>query len=181
MGGVLVSTSKIGEILIERGLINELQLKHALDYQEKFGGRIGWILLSLGYISKKEFYSALSEQYGIEYISPSIKDLDSEIIREFSPKELWDNQCLPIKLDDNTLIVATSYPRDNLNLHFIVKRLKKRYKFHRVKLTLISDNDLQRIIQIIFHQELVHNAVYSLKEEDDDSFLTSVLSSIHSV
>ena len=176
MGGVLTATLKIGEILVENGVISETQLKYALDYQRRFGGRIGWILLSLGYINKRELYTALSQQYGIEFFSPSINELDIGLIKIFSPKEIWDNQCIPLRIEDDTLIVATSYLRENLDLRFITRKLKHKYVFNRVDLKLISDNDLQRIIQSVFHRELMDYAVSSLKRESENLSASLVIS-----
>jgi cellulose synthase/poly-beta-1,6-N-acetylglucosamine synthase-like glycosyltransferase len=46
--------SKLGERLIESGSISENRLEEALEYQKKYGGRLGDILVSLGYITKEE-------------------------------------------------------------------------------------------------------------------------------
>ncbi|HOW83304.1 MAG TPA: hypothetical protein PK573_12140 [Spirochaetota bacterium] len=53
---------KIGQILVKGGVINEKQLKFALEKQEREGGRIGDILISLGFITDREVIKALTEQ-----------------------------------------------------------------------------------------------------------------------
>ncbi len=53
---------KIGQILVKGGVINENQLKFALEKQEREGGRIGDILISLGFITDREVIKALTEQ-----------------------------------------------------------------------------------------------------------------------
>lgn len=55
---------RIGERLIEAGLITPEQLEIALKEQEKTGELIGAILFSLGFISQKDLFTVLSMSYG---------------------------------------------------------------------------------------------------------------------
>jgi len=41
---------RLGEMLLKAGKITKDQLEEALEYQKKHGGKIGEILLKLGYI-----------------------------------------------------------------------------------------------------------------------------------
>ena len=50
---------QIGEILVKTGKITDEQLNEALFIQNKSGGRIGWILMSLGWISRLDFFQSL--------------------------------------------------------------------------------------------------------------------------
>ncbi|HBE77367.1 MAG TPA: glycosyl transferase [Firmicutes bacterium] len=47
--------SKLGQQLLDAGLIDSPQLQYALEFQKTNGGRLGDILVSLGMISKKDF------------------------------------------------------------------------------------------------------------------------------
>jgi len=51
---------RIGDLLIEQGLINEGQLKHALEEQKKSGELLGCILFQLGHISQKDLFNVLA-------------------------------------------------------------------------------------------------------------------------
>lgn len=55
----------IGEILLQRELINESDLTKGLAIQEKIGGRIGSILVRSGSLSENKLIEALSEQLEI--------------------------------------------------------------------------------------------------------------------
>ncbi|RME73868.1 MAG: hypothetical protein D6785_16550, partial [Planctomycetota bacterium] len=52
----------IGELALKKGLINEEQLEEALKYQEKEGGKIGEILIQLGYIQPHDLPFLVSLQ-----------------------------------------------------------------------------------------------------------------------
>ena len=56
----------LGEILVERGLINELRLQSALREQERVGGRLGEILFENGWVSAIDLRDALAEQHGLD-------------------------------------------------------------------------------------------------------------------
>src|SRR6185503_19301346 len=65
---------KIGEILIQRGLINKAQLKEALDAQLIFGGNLGTCLMELGYLSERRLGAVLAEIFDVEYAPPEYFD-----------------------------------------------------------------------------------------------------------
>ena len=56
----------LGQILVERGLISELELHDALREQEHDGGRLGEILFSRGLVSAVDLRDALAEQHGLD-------------------------------------------------------------------------------------------------------------------
>jgi type II secretory ATPase GspE/PulE/Tfp pilus assembly ATPase PilB-like protein len=58
---------RIGERLIDAGLITKEQLEIALEEQKKTGELIGAILYSLGFISQQDLLTVLSMSYGAEY------------------------------------------------------------------------------------------------------------------
>lgn len=53
---------QLGELLLEKGQITQSQLKEAIEYQNDFGGRLGDILVSLGYVKKDVLEGLISGQ-----------------------------------------------------------------------------------------------------------------------
>jgi type IV pilus assembly protein PilB len=53
---------KLGEILLKAGVVDELQLRSALAYQQKWGGKLGKNLLELGFVTEEQLLKALSNQ-----------------------------------------------------------------------------------------------------------------------
>ena len=53
-------TDRIGELLLREKLISEEQLQNAVDEQKKSGGRLGYNLTKLGYISENDLTVFLS-------------------------------------------------------------------------------------------------------------------------
>lgn len=56
----------LGRLFVEKGLLTELRLEHALEQQAETGGQLGEILVSLGYVTSTALARLLAEQYGVE-------------------------------------------------------------------------------------------------------------------
>lgn len=55
---------RLGDMLLQKGLIVQQQLEEAIAYQQQFGGRLGDILVELGSISPEKLSDAISQQPG---------------------------------------------------------------------------------------------------------------------
>ena len=56
----------LGQLFVEKGMLTDLRLEHALEYQGENGGRLGEILVALGYVTSTALARVLAEQYGVE-------------------------------------------------------------------------------------------------------------------
>ena len=56
---------RIGELLVEAGLVNVEQVGMALAYQRVHGGRLGSALVALGMLAEEQLHGALGRQLGI--------------------------------------------------------------------------------------------------------------------
>jgi hypothetical protein len=57
---------RLGELLIERDLIDHRSLEDALEAQEETSGRLGEILVSRGALKASDLIAALAEQHGLD-------------------------------------------------------------------------------------------------------------------
>ena len=60
---------KIGDVLIEQGLIKQEHLDRALAIQQQTGSALGEILVKNGFLSEEDLTKALSRQFGYPYAS----------------------------------------------------------------------------------------------------------------
>jgi len=105
-----VITKRIGEILLERGLINAKQLESALIHQKAHGGLLGQVLIALGYVTEEEVALALTAQYGFPYLPLESYEIDHEVTRSI-PEHVARQYCLiPIDRIGNALTVAMADP-----------------------------------------------------------------------
>ncbi|MDP8231003.1 MAG: hypothetical protein P9L93_07915 [Candidatus Gorgyraea atricola] len=110
---------KLGELLIERGIINKKQLQHALEVQKTKGGLIGQVLVGLKYATEEAIAQALTAQYGFPYLPLDNYDIDSEIVK-IVPKNVATQFCLiPVDKIGNNLTIAMSNPLNSLAIEDI--------------------------------------------------------------
>ena len=108
--GKRIITKRIGEVLLERGVINKKELEKALAYQKEHGGLVGQILIQLGFVTEDEVALALTAQYGFPYLPLSNYEIDGELTVLIS-EELARKYCL-IAIDriGNALTLAMADP-----------------------------------------------------------------------
>lgn len=107
---------KLGEILISANLINQEQLKQALDEQKKNGGQLGNILVKSGFIKEANIVEALGKQLNIPYASLAQRLLEPDEHQQLSeliPEQVAREHCLiPISKHLNSLTIAFADPLD---------------------------------------------------------------------
>ncbi|HEY4706277.1 MAG TPA: type IV-A pilus assembly ATPase PilB [Thermodesulfobacteriota bacterium] len=103
-------TDRIGELLLRERLITPDQLKKAIDEQKKSGGRLGFNLTKLGYITEKDLTAFLSRQYGIPTIDLSAQEVDHEIVKLIPEDVAQKYQVIPVSRTGSTLVVAMADP-----------------------------------------------------------------------
>lgn len=101
---------QLGELLIEKSIINNAQLDKALLIQEKKGGLIGQILVALGYATEEEIAQAITMQYGFPYLPINGYKIDSGILEIIPGRIARQYSLMPIDKVGNTLTIAMSNP-----------------------------------------------------------------------
>ena len=125
------TTPRLDEILISDGLISKEQIKEALEYQRKHGGKIGSHLLRFGYIDEAKLLAALEKQFGCESVQLSDIDIPDLIIKFIPAKVVLARGVVPFDYDpeSNTLKIACEDPTDDHlidELRFIARGKKIR-------------------------------------------------------
>jgi len=106
---------RLGEILIDKGLITSEQLQEALAQQRKTGEFIGTILIKKKFIKEKELFEVLSEQLHIDYVNLKDITIERSVIEKVPAKFSWHYKIIPVRFSGNKLTVATSDPLRSLN------------------------------------------------------------------
>ncbi len=103
-------SSRLGEILIKESLITPEQLKAALEYQKKNGGRLGSCLMKLGIVSDDEISQVLSRQYGVPSINLKYYEVESSVIKLIPQETAVRYQVVPLSRVGATLTIAMTDP-----------------------------------------------------------------------
>ena len=110
------SRKPIGQVFLERGLIDEEELRTALNLQSESREKLGKMLVDLGYVSEKDFLAVVSEHLGVAAVSgadyPDVPVLENVLTYQFM------KQCkfVPIARLGGVLTLAMSDPLDSATL-----------------------------------------------------------------
>jgi type IV pilus assembly protein PilB len=111
-----VSRRKLGELLIESGLLTAEKLKEALEVQKSTGKRLGEALIDMKIISEEEMAFALAMQLKIPFIDLSEDQaINNEVIETIPEEVCMKFICIPVDVKNNILDVAMADPL-NLNI-----------------------------------------------------------------
>lgn len=133
---------RMGEILLEKGMITTQQLNIALAEQQMSKEFLGTILLKKKMIKELDLLGALSEQFNVPLVL-TLKDLDWNWVKQFSSALILEHKCLPIEKDDWSITFAITNPLDA----WAVKKAEEESKGLKVKLVLICQEEMDLALE----------------------------------
>lgn len=147
------SRLRLGEILVDAGVLAESQLNIALSIQKRRGLRLGQILLQEGFISEPQLVQALSRRLSIPWVSLEHVDVADELLELVPARVAEEFFLIPVyiqTLDRNnrTLFVAMNDPTDEAALRFVSATAGM-----PVKPMVAGPSDISAAIQIFYYGE----------------------------
>ena len=101
---------RLGDALLQDGLITQEQLQKALELQKSSGKRIGSVLVEMGVVTENDIVSTLGKQLGIPYINLSNYLIDPATVRIVPENMCRRHKLIPINKVGNKLTVAMVDP-----------------------------------------------------------------------
>ncbi len=152
-----MARKRLGEMLLEAGVIDEHKLHAALGHQRKWGGRLGQALVDLKLATEAQIVEALSQKFGYEVVKPEALEpnphLESALKllpREFAQKA----NLVPFQADSGTISVAMSDPANIAVVDEIRFRTGR-----RVKIVLGGDRELAEAVKRLYFAGGEHEAI----------------------
>ena len=125
---------RLGQLLVQAGLIDDRQLAEALDSRQSDAHgrweRLGRTLVRLGFTTEAEVSEMLATQHGLDFVSGDALRPDVAAVQMLSGTIARRYGVLPLEFDDDgTLVVATADPtdivgRDDVRTATGVKRIR---------------------------------------------------------
>jgi len=101
---------RIGEILLNLGIISEDQLMRSLKLQKERNTVLGQILIEEGFVREEQIIEVLELQFGIESIQLDKYNIDPTVPGLISEKMARRHEMIPVLIKDNHLVVAMTDP-----------------------------------------------------------------------
>lgn len=142
----LSTHKKLGELLLEDGLITLDQLAEALKVQLETGKFLGSILVEKGYVTQEAISSCLAKQCKVPHINPKEYDISNEVLKLIPEEVCRRRNLIPIDKLGRILTVAMVDPLDTEAL----EEIKTYCPDLRIKPILCSWEDLQEALDKAF-------------------------------
>ncbi len=136
-----IMKKKLGDLLVENGIISENQLQEALLEQQKTKRKLGDLLISHGYITEQQLIEVLEFQLGIPHVNLFKYQIDSAITQIIPESMAKRYQVLPLMKEGGKLMVAMADPLD----YYAIEDLRMSTGF-RIEPAISSRDELQRAI-----------------------------------
>jgi type IV pilus assembly protein PilB len=121
MAVVDTKKKRIGELLVAGGLIKEEQLERALEEQKKRGGKVGEVLVDLGFINEHNLATFLARQLHVPYLEIEKQLVDPDSVKLIPADMARRITAIPLYKDKEALVVAMSDPLNIFGLDDIRK------------------------------------------------------------
>jgi hypothetical protein len=143
---------RLGELLVEAGAIDSMQLQAALGYQRQWGGKLGSVLVDRGFISEGKLVSALATQLAMPVVQISKTRVDPRAVALVPENLATQLRAFPLEVKGpekaETLVVAMSDPTDLAAIDQIQFRTRR-----RVQAVLAGDRDVNSAIRRHYRNE----------------------------
>ena len=103
---------RLGDILVDAGLITSEQLQEALSKQKTMGKRLGKVLVETGFATEDSIANTLASQMNIPFLNLNEFVVTPEILTTIPEGIVRTHSLLPVKLNGNMLQIAMSDPLD---------------------------------------------------------------------
>lgn len=104
--------TRLGEVLVQRGLLTDDQVEQILEHQRSRGRPFGALAEELFGVTPEAVEQAWAEQYhGLtEVIDPRAERPDPTVLSLVDRRQAWQFRILPLRLEGEELRVATTTP-----------------------------------------------------------------------
>ncbi len=107
-----VHRKRIGDILVETGVVTPQQLTEALAQQRRTRERLGRVLVDIGAATEKQIAQALAAQLDLPLINLSSARIDPNAVKLIPEVLARKRRVLPLQLDGGQIVVAVADPLD---------------------------------------------------------------------
>ena len=150
-----VKSEKLGDLLRKDGQITKFQLDEALAVQKKSGGRLGQIIVTLGFIDEETIINFLSRQLNFPVSHISEMQVSEDVVKLVPYETAKEHFIFPLNVTDGTLSIATSDPTNNRAVEDIQMKTKL-----SIKVSLATEKEIAT----------AYKKYYKISDEEFHSF-----------
>ncbi|WP_134700010.1 GspE/PulE family protein [Ammoniphilus sp. YIM 78166] len=160
----MIQRKRLGDLLVESGLITPQQLQQALEEQKDSGLKLGDLLIARGYITEQQKIELLEFQLGIPHVQLHRQKIDDKAVRLIPMNLAKKHQALPLRIESGKLIVAMSDPLD----YYAIDDLRMSTDM-LIEVVIATKEELNRAISRSYQvQQSVHDMLEDMDTDTED-------------
>jgi type IV pilus assembly protein PilB len=155
-----MKNKRLGEMLIDAGVLSADKVNEALALQKKTGERLGTVLLDHGFITESQLIETLRMQLGIDFIDLNSAKIDPSLARYIPKETAKEYRIVPVKVSGDTLWIAMQDP-----LNFRAVQAAKEVSKHRIIPMIAYKDAVDRALSVLYENEGAAIAIEQMQEE----------------
>jgi MSHA biogenesis protein MshE len=157
---------RLGELLLNAGLITQDTLDKAVELQKKTGDKFGRTLIGMGVVKEEDVLKLFASQLGITYVDLTHYELETNLIQLLPEIYARRYRAIILSKEEEFLIVGMADPQDINAFDAISKILKQ-----PIKMAVVSELALLNVLDRVYRRthEISHFA-HELSEEMLEEF-----------
>jgi len=116
---------RMGEVLVELGLIDEHRLNRALDVARKENMKLGEALIRLAYLTEEQVLGILKNLTGVSVLNTKEETIDRSAQKAMPRERMWEMKVIPLEIKSKNAVVAFADPLNYSvveNVKFLLNR-----------------------------------------------------------
>ncbi|MDO6384890.1 MULTISPECIES: GspE/PulE family protein [Uliginosibacterium] len=138
---------RLGELLVQQGLVTEAQLEEALAQQKQSGRKLGRVLVESGVVTEELIATAIARQLGIEFHDLREKDVEPAVASVLPETMARRFRALVLADEGRSYLVGMADPSDVFGYDEIARTLKK-----DVSLAVLAEGQLLGAIDRLYRR-----------------------------
>ena len=151
---------RLGDLLVDAGVITEDQLAAALKSQKESKRRLGDELIQTGVITERQLIDALMMQLGIDYVDLSKTEIPPEMAQILPKNIAKKHSIVPVRTRGDELILAMADP-----LNFIAIEEARTATRKRITPVISTQSGVDRAISALYGTEGAKRAIREMQQE----------------
>src|SRR5262245_4745969 len=118
----------LGTLIFRAGLLGEEQLEDALQEGMRTGKRLGEVLLERGWLNERDLGQMLAGQKGLPFVDVAVSDVEPDALKALDQDDARRQVALPLFYEDGKLVIAVGDPSNELVLEGLRREVEAEFQ-----------------------------------------------------
>jgi len=156
---------RLGEILVQQGLLSNDQLMKSLEVQKASGKKLGRVFVDAGYVSEIQISQAIARQLQVPFVDLKLFNAKPEVVRVLPEAQARRFRSLVLEDRGNAFLVGMVDPIDMFAYDELTRLLPK-----DLVLAVVTESDVLALIDRTYRRtEEISNLAQELGQDLGDS------------